>query len=82
MAASLSWIEICSVIWAKVKLTISDYYCHRFNDNVTVTTKSGPVKGYKTKSTFDYEYYNFIGIPYAKPPIGELRFKVRLFTIK
>ncbi len=76
MASFLIFYEICSFVWTKVKLTVAEYYYHRFNENVIVTTKSGKVRGYKTKSPLDYEYFNFIGIPYAKPPIGELRFKV------
>lgn len=43
----------------------------------TVKTKSGPVKGEKQLTTFENkEFYAYKGIPYAKPPVGSLRFKV------
>lgn len=77
MALSISFSDICSIVWAKTKLSIVDSYRFRVCETKMVSTKSGPVKGYKMGSSFDYQYLNFIGIPYAKPPIGELRFKVR-----
>ncbi|XP_031625526.1 uncharacterized protein LOC116342165 [Contarinia nasturtii] len=41
-----------------------------------VTTKSGPVKGQLEKTVWlEKPFYSFKGIPYAKPPVGELRFK-------
>lgn len=40
-----------------------------------VTVKQGQIKGH-IRQTFDGEnFYEFLGIPYAKPPIGSLRFK-------
>ena len=44
---------------------------------VTVTTESGEVRG-RTDVTLLEErtFYSFKGIPYAKPPVGDLRFKV------
>ena len=35
-----------------------------------VKTKSGKIKGYERRGIIEY-----LGIPFAKPPIGELRFK-------
>lgn len=43
---------------------------------VLVNVEQGQLKG---KSETDYEgriFYSFMGIPYAKPPIEDLRFKV------
>lgn len=37
-----------------------------------VLTKYGKVRGIRTK-----EHYEFRKIPFAKPPLGQLRFKVR-----
>ena len=45
---------------------------------LTVTTDLGKVKGSKQLSSKGKTYYSFHGIPFAKPPIGELRFKVSL----
>lgn len=47
------------------------------NEHKIVTTKNGDIRGVR-KSTLleNVDYYSFKGIPYAEPPIGELRFKV------
>lgn len=43
-------------------------------------TKDGPICGYIDKIE-DRTYYKFKSIPYAKPPLGKLRFMVSLFLI-
>lgn len=40
-----------------------------------VETVQGIVKGVKRTTVWGDSYLSFEGIPYAKPPIGELRFK-------
>lgn len=43
---------------------------------VIVVTHYGRVRGLQRKTIYDEElYYAFEGIPYAKPPLGELRFR-------
>lgn len=42
----------------------------------TVETNSGPVEGVMMRSRLRREYYAWLGIPYGKPPIGNLRFAV------
>jgi len=49
--------------------------------DVTVTLEQGAVKGLLIESIRDRQLLAFLGIPYAKPPVGELRFKVRLEVI-
>jgi len=39
-----------------------------------VNTESGPVRGLKINK-YGMELYGFLGIPYAEPPVGKLRFK-------
>merc|ERR1712227_616471 len=39
-----------------------------------VNTESGPVRGL-TINKYGMELYGFLGIPYAEPPVGKLRFK-------
>lgn len=73
---SIKLTDLFSFAWSYTNSRVVDYYRHYFSEVVTVNTKSGPVKGFKIASAFDYRYINFIGIPYAKPPVGELRFKV------
>lgn len=80
MATALKFADLFSFAWSFTNSRVVDYYRHYFSEMVTVNTKSGPVKGFKIASAFDYHYINFIGIPYAKPPIGELRFKVCSFN--
>lgn len=41
-----------------------------------VTIKQGQLLGKTGVDYADGTYHSFQGIPYAKPPIGELRFKV------
>lgn len=43
--------------------------------NILVNTKQGVLKGGVSKTENDVEYLEFLEIPYAKPPIGDLRFK-------
>lgn len=46
-------------------------------DDLIVTTSLGKVEGKQVDSILPNEkYYAFLGIPYAKPPVGELRFMV------
>ncbi|EDW55240.1 esterase B1 [Drosophila sechellia] len=47
----------------------------RSNDKVIADTVYGKVKGVKWQSIYGNNYYSFEGIPFAKPPVGELRFK-------
>lgn len=50
---------------------------HSVSADKIFNTKSGPVKGIKFTSQYEQkEFYSLRGIPYAKPPIGSLRFKV------
>lgn len=43
----------------------------------TVYTPYGALKGIKSISRGGKEFYEFLGIPYAKAPLGDLRFEVR-----
>jgi cholinesterase len=43
---------------------------------VVVDTEYGPVKGAKKDNALGMEYVNFQGIPYMKPPVGSLKFRV------
>ena len=43
-------------------------------DTKVVNTLSGPVRGRKVTKN-DRHQYEFLGIPYAEPPLGKLRFK-------
>ncbi|VVC41625.1 Carboxylesterase type B, conserved site,Carboxylesterase, type B,Carboxylesterase type B [Cinara cedri] len=40
-----------------------------------IKTAKGKIRGQILKSRYGRDYYSFTGIPYAKPPVGELRFQ-------
>lgn len=45
-----------------------------------VTVAQGTLKG-QVRTAYDgTKYYSFEGIPYAKPPVGPLRFKVPTYS--
>lgn len=75
--------ELCEklpLVWATIKSFVDDCVRYYYREEITVKTESGLVKGFKIASQYNYQYYNFLGIPYAKPPVGELRFKVCVFN--
>lgn len=45
------------------------------HDNTVVRVKQGQLRGVIEKSYYGDRYLSFRGIPYAKPPVGPLRFK-------
>lgn len=48
---------------------------------VTVRTAVGAIRGAQISSAqFGYRYTHFLGVPYARPPLGELRFRVSART--
>nr|XP_041630531.1 esterase B1-like [Drosophila kikkawai] len=51
-------------------------YCLSTSHTVVLDTNYGKVCGLQRKTAYDGElYFAFEGIPYAKPPVGEIRFK-------
>lgn len=67
-----------ATIDSAVFILISFALCVSGNEETkTIQTNDGPVRGLHTTTLFNnVHYYAFKGIPYAKPPIGDLRFKV------
>ena len=52
--------------------------CYNVVYSELITTKYGDVKGKSLRLHNGKFVTHFLGIPYAKPPIGPLRWKVRL----
>ncbi|XP_055847644.1 esterase B1-like [Episyrphus balteatus] len=48
------------------------------NETIEVLTTKGPIRGVKRNSVYGDSYFSFENIPFAKPPLGELRFKAPL----
>ncbi|KAA0200396.1 Esterase B1, partial [Hyalella azteca] len=44
-------------------------------DPTLVTVAQGQIRGYKESASNGKEFYSFRGIPYAKPPVEDLRFE-------
>lgn len=59
-------------------MLISGFICGIEN---TLELNQGKIKGSYLKSRNGRVFEAFQGIPYAKPPVGDLRFKVN-FTLK
>lgn len=45
-----------------------------------VDTEDGRVSGVVEESVKGRDFFSFYGIPYARPPLGKLRFKVGSYT--
>lgn len=43
-----------------------------------VKTEFGKVRGIEMVSALDQRFIAFLGIPYATPPLGDLRFKAKI----
>lgn len=67
-------IKTCVLFWA-LTAVVSGKLQHPITQ--TIDTNYGQVRGiYQTSLLTEKSYFSFRGIPYAKPPIGDLRFKV------
>uniref|UniRef100_A0AC34QQE0 Carboxylic ester hydrolase n=2 Tax=Panagrolaimus sp. JU765 TaxID=591449 RepID=A0AC34QQE0_9BILA len=51
------------------------FFCQNAPPHPTVSTKYGVVEGYGLETSFGFEADVFLGIPFAKPPTGDLRYE-------
>lgn len=57
-----------------VAIFVSFINCDEFK---VIEIENGPIKGVQEETIFEKtKFYSFKGIPYAKPPIGDLRFEL------
>lgn len=59
-----------------MSLTYTNYGLLHGGSRVYVDTDYGKLKGFTSVSREGREFYEFLGIPYASPPVDELRFQV------
>ena len=70
-------------IWSALILVVLGVYVHLIltnEDGPVVEISEGKLQGKIATSRDGREYFQFLSIPYAKPPLGPLRFEVRVFA--
>lgn len=71
MRSHCSTAVVITIFWFCSNIFIS------IEASPVVQIKNGTLEGTVMKSRNGREFWAFRGIPYAKPPVGELRFEVR-----
>lgn len=75
MGGGRNSIDNCSLA---LLITLVAVVASGFNWNTRVTTKFGDIKGLWSRSSRGRLVAHYLGIPYARPPLGDLRFRVSL----
>lgn len=74
--SSLIYLCLTPLLAANGSGSIDDIY-------KTVEIKDGAVRGLMNRTILNQkDFFSFRGIPFAKPPVGELRFKVQCINSK
>ena len=68
---------ICSTFWSVLLVTIASVASRE----PIRKTSSGRVRGFETESLPGHPVEIYLGIPYARPPVGQLRFEVMPFKL-
>ena len=81
MDALTNMLGKVALILALLAISVGYYYSRSSEqlETITVTCKSGSVRGFSGKSRDGRDFYSWLGIPYAQPPVKELRFAVSHF---
>ncbi|GLG98111.1 Esterase E4 [Gryllus bimaculatus] len=66
---------MCRALTTLILLTVYGWVSVGAQDEPIVKVEQGQLRGREATSVLGERYYSFQGIPYAKPPVGELRFK-------
>jgi hypothetical protein len=61
-----------------VSLISFAYAANLCTASIVVQTQHGPVEGTIKTTDLGRNYFHFMGIPYARPPVGSLMFRVSL----
>lgn len=75
----LRWLLFGPVLALGIACYLS--YQSRPEPGAIVTTKSGKVQGIISQSRDGREFEQWLGIPYAQPPVGVLRFSVSFLSM-
>lgn len=70
-------MHLCSITRFSCSLVLFVIFIN-FGDSILLETKQGKILGQTEVSRGGRHFYAFYGIPYAEPPIGELRLEVSL----
>lgn len=65
------WYLIFTIVF------LSASHCVYCDSSPTVALSLGKIRGENVKTNSGVNYYSFRGIPFAEPPVGELRFAVK-----
>ena len=55
------------------------FQCISASEDVIVRTKFGDISGFTHNTEDGFEASAFLGVPYAKPPLGDYRFEVHFY---
>lgn len=67
------------ILYTQVLIVALAYF--KFIDSTVVFTQYGPVLGAERTTEMGTKYFSFQGIPYARPPEGNLRFRVNFLYL-
>lgn len=71
-----------SKVLGAIAVALTAYYIIRGGDvkvsSPIIKTKYGQLEGFISNSRDGREFYEFLGIPYARPPVADLRYEVSL----
>lgn len=75
---NLKILYVYILFYLSTVIVMSRFLVRRFSKMVDtiVETGNGKLRGIIKENFKGEKFHGFLGIPYAKPPVGDLRFKV------
>lgn len=78
----MKWQNVVYVIVVAILARAFIHFIWKSANTAIVQTESGPVHGVcETSLRHKEKFHAFRGIPYAKAPVGDLRFKVTFISV-
>jgi acetylcholinesterase len=75
MCAVVRKLGVLSVVVIVIAYFVGKYF-FTYEPSPIVKIKNGKLQGLVSKSRDGREYFAYVGIPFAEPPVGSLRFEV------